>query len=128
MTRTSNYTSLKEVTTGTDVITYISNLGTSFAVDFEYCQVDGSASTGTINVYDSSTYKEYFSLSMISAIIETWYNLRLTVSEGQATLTNLDDPSKTITKTFTGTANRIRFSTGGTCTELRFKNIRCYPI
>ena len=41
LTRTTEYTSLKEVTTGTDAVAFISDLPFECTIDFEVCQVDG---------------------------------------------------------------------------------------
>lgn len=128
LTRTTEYTSLKEVTTGTNVLAYISNLPSAFVMDFELYQVDGPTGTGIINIYSDSTYKSYFSLSYISETVGKWLNLRLYVSEGTAILLNKDNLKYTRTNTFTGTANRVAFVTGGDTSELRWKNVQVHPI
>ena len=128
LTRTTEYTSLKEVTTGTDVVAYISSLPSAFVMDFELYQVDGATGGGIISIHSDTTYKNYFSLSHISETVGKWLNLRLYVSEGTAILLNKDNLKYTRTQTFTGTANRVRLSTGSDNSELRWKNVQVHPI
>lgn len=127
LTRTTEYTSLKEVTTGTDATAFISDLPSDYTIDFEFYQDDGESGNGTISVYKDNSYVNYFSISHIGGSIGNWLKLRLTVTEGSATLTDLDNPSRTKTQTFTGTANRIRLSTGSNISEIRWKDIKAYP-
>ena len=127
LTRTTEYTSLKEVTTGTDAVAFISDLPFECTIDFEVCQVDGETGNGIISVYKDNSYLHYFSISHIGGSVGNWLKLRLTVTDGSATLTDLDNPSRTKTQTFTGTANRIRFSTGSSISEIRWKDIKAYP-
>ena len=128
LTRTSEYTRLKEVTSGTDVRTEIASLPSEFTMDFDFYQVDGSNGNGIMNLYDSNgNYLNYFALSLISEPTATWLRLRLTVTENSATLTNLDNTSHTVTQTFTGTVSKLRLVTGSSMTEIRWKNVKIYP-
>lgn len=130
LTRTSEYSKLTEVTTG-NALLWLFNLPSECTVDFEFMQVDGTNSNHSIRVHNNTSYKTSFALYNLgydSSIIGQWIKLRLTITDGSATLTSLDDTSKTKTNTFSGTGNRWSISTTDNISELRIRNVKVYPI
>ena len=129
LTRTSEYSKLTEVTTGTNALLWISSLPSECTVDFEFMQVDGLHSSHLIRVHNNNSYKASFSLSSLgyySLIVGQWIKLRLTITDGSATLTSLDDTSKTKTNTFSGTGNRWSIITTDGNTEIHIRNVEVY--
>ena len=128
-TRYDDYGALTEKNTGTTATLSLSSLSSPCTVDFELCGVDGSASNVSMDLYNSGSYKSFVTLANLGysdTIIGQWVKLRMTLADGTVTVTSLDDPTKTVTKTFTGTVNNIRWSTGGGNTEIRFKDLKVY--
>ena len=129
LTRTSEYSKLTEVNTGSNALLWLSNLPSECTVDFEFMQVDGLHTSHLIRVHNTNTYKTSFSLSSLgyySPIVGQWIKLRLTLTDGSATLTSLDDTSKTKTNTFSGTGNRWSIITTDDNTEIRIRNVEVY--
>lgn len=126
LTRTSEYSKLTEVNSEKIATLKVSSLPPSCIIDFEICQVDGDHTDGIIGLYYDNAYKTQFRLDRLgydSSVVGTWLSLRLTFDEGFATLTSLNDNTKTRNQTFTGFVNQIRFLTMNTTTEIRLKNV-----
>ena len=134
-TRGDSYTSYKQTNTSNTAIIYLLNLFDGCTVDMELKQVDGSYGNGIFNIYSSSTGLTYFALQNLGYTstdnpVGEWIKLRLTIDGTSATLTNIDDPTKTKTNTWSsGTPNKLRFVlSSSTVTEFQFKSIKIYPI
>ena len=130
-TRTNDYGALTERTSGTDGQMYVQNLPSSCIIDFEYLFVDGSVGGTGINLFSSDSYLTYVSLGNMGytdSAVNTWFKLRATIGNGSVTLTDLDNPTKTYTKTYSSTFNQLGFNTSNTITEVRLKNIKVYPV
>ena len=126
LTRTSEYSKLTEQNTNDALLRL--NLTAPITVEFDYKRVDGLATDSLINLYDSNSYKTFFSLEGIRGSVGQWYNLRLTIEENTATLTNLEDATKTKTNTYSGTPNNVRWYTSNTCSEIQIRNVKVYPL
>lgn len=128
-TRTSEYSKLTEVTSGTTATLKLSSLPTTCGIDLEYCQVDGNYSQGGMNFFDGNSYKTYISLQDMgfsTSVVGEFLNLRLTYGNGNVTLASLDDPTKTVTKEYTGDINALTMTTNSTITEIRIRNVKVY--
>ena len=129
LTRYDEYSSITEKVSGTDARLYCKNLPTSATIDIELCQIDGDISEGGLNLYDNETYRTFFTLMNLgytSSILGKWVRLRVTYGNGSITATSLDDPTKTVTKTYNNNITSISPSTNGSITEHRFRNLRVY--
>lgn len=129
LTRYGEYSSITEKVSGTDARLYCKNLPTSAIVEIELCQVDGGANHGGLNFYDGTSYRSYFSLSDLgysSSIIGQWVKLQITYGNGSFTVVSLDDPTKTVTKSYNNNITAISPSTNSSITEHRFRNLRVY--
>lgn len=115
---------------------YLVGLSDNLIIDFDFYQVDGMKGNGFLNVmnssYSSITWFSIQNIGLGDEFIGKWLSLRLELNSNSATLTYLENPSKTMTKeyTSTGTPVRLRFVMGGniSITSMRFKNIKIYSI
>lgn len=131
LTRYDEYSSITEKVSGTDARMYCKNLPTSATIDIELCQMDGDVSQGGLNFYSDYAYINYFALANLgytSSILGQWVRLRVSYGNGSFTVTSLDDPTKTITKQYTGDITSFSPSTNATITEHRFRNMKVYSI
>ena len=129
MTRYDEYSSITEKVSGTDARLYCKNLPTSAIVEIELCQIDGTLGEGGLNFYDGTSYIQYFTLANLgytSSIIGQWVKLQVTYGNGSLTVVSLDDPTKTLTKTYNNNITSISPSTNASITEHRFRNLRVY--
>lgn len=129
LTRYDEYSSITEKVSGTDARLYCKNLPTSAVVEIELCQLDGDIAQGGLNFYDETSYRQYFVLRELgysSSIIGQWVKLQVTYGNGSLTVVSLDDPTKTVTKTYNNNITSISPSTNGGITEHRFRNLRVY--
>jgi hypothetical protein len=81
------------------------------------------------NIHDGTTYKQYFALRELgysSSILGQWVKLRVTYGNGSLSVVSLDDPTKTVTKSYNNNITSISLSTNATITEYRFRNLRVY--
>ena len=127
-TRYSEYGELTEVNTGTTALLKLSGLSSGTVVEFEVYQVDGVNTTAIFAIYSTNTYKTIFTLANLNLAVATWHTMRLTLEDGKATLTDINNTSSTKTNTFSGTANQLRFSTGDDNTKIRIRNLKVYPV
>lgn len=120
-TRLDDYSSL---TNGT---LWLLNLTDDCTVDFEIMQVDSTVGAGLFNVYATGglTYFALQHLGLTNSVIGTWLKLRLRIENGEATLSLIDDPTKSRTNSISEAPTRLRFLINN-FTELRFRNIRIY--
>ena len=106
LTREAEYTTIKEKTVGTTAtITFTSVPLTDYRIECDVFQVDGTQDEWFITVLDEN----YASIRSADSKLGEWKHISLD-------LTNIASNS------------RVRLNTGGTCTELRFKNFKLYPI
>lgn len=129
MKRTSEYTSLKEISTGTTVSTQI-EVSTGNIVDLKYCQVDGSISDGFLAWIADDGDEGWGALTGMgysASVVGTWLNLQIQVNEHNVVITDIDDPTKkVISRNRTGIINKLKFYTSNTVTEIRFRNLIIY--
>lgn len=120
-TRLDDYSSL---TNGT---LWLLNLTDDCTVDFGIMQVDSNVGAGLFNVYATGglTYFALQHLGLTNSVIGTWLKLRLRIVDGNATLSLIDDPTKSRTNALSEAPTRLRFLINN-FTELRFRNIRIY--
>jgi hypothetical protein len=129
LTRYDEYSSITEKVAGTDARMFCKNLPTSAIVEIELCQIDGTIGEGGLNFYDNESYRTYFSLHNLgynSSMIGQWVKLRVTYGNGSFTVVSLDDPTKTVTKSYNNNITTISPSTNSSITEHRFRNLRVY--
>ena len=100
------YSTIKETTIGTTAFITITNIPlTDYRIEVDVFQVDGNSNEWFITVLKS----DYSPITTINSKIGEWKHISLD-------LTNIE------------TNSRIRLNTGGTATEMRFKNFKLYPI
>ena len=131
LTRYDEYSSITEKVSGTDARLYCKNLPTSATIDIELCQIDGGIGNGGLNFYDNESYRAYFNLQDLgytSSTIGQWVRLRVTYGNGSLTATSLDDPTKTVTKSYNNNITSFSPSTNSAITEHRFRNMKVYSI
>ena len=106
LTREAEYTTIKEKTVGTTAtITFTGIPLTDYRIECDVYQVDGTQDEWFITVLDEN----YTSIRSADSKLGEWKHISLD-------LTNIASNS------------RVRLNTGGSCTELRFKNFKLYPI
>lgn len=122
-TRLDDYSSL---TTG---ILELLNITDDCTVDFEIMQVGGTVGSGLFYVYSaSSSTLTYFALGYLgltSSVIGTWLNLRLKIVDGNATLSLINDSTKSKTNSINNVPNRLVFIIGS-ITEIQLRNVKIY--
>ena len=100
------YSTIKETTIGTTAFVTITNIPlTDYRVEVDVFQVDGTQNEWFLTVLK----QDYSSVRSADSKLGEWKHISLD-------LTNIEANS------------RVRLSTGGTATEMRFKNFKLYPI
>lgn len=100
------YSTIKETTIGTTAFVTITNIPlTDYRIEVDVFQVDGNSNEWFITVLTN----DYSSITNANSKLGEWKHISLD-------LTNIEANS------------RIRLNTGGTATEMRFKNFQLYPI
>ena len=100
------YSTIKETTIGTTAFVTITNIPlTDYRVEVDVFQVDGTQNEWFLQVMTS----DYQDITSTNAKLGEWKHISLDMT---------DAPINT----------RIRLATGGTATEMRFKNFKLYPI
>ena len=100
------YSTIKETTIGTTAFVTITNIPlTDYRVEVDVFQVDGTQNEWFLTVLK----QDYSSVRSADSKLGEWKHISLD-------LTNIEANS------------RVRLSTGGTATEMRFKNFMIYPI
>lgn len=132
LTRYDTYSAITEKVSGNNALIYITGLVAPVIMDFEYMAIDGAIGSTGVNIFtESGGYLNYISLQNMgytASMIGEWVKLRLIVNADSMTMVSLDDPTKTSTKTYTGTFGRIGISTGGDVTEVHIRNVKIYSI
>ena len=106
LTRSDEYTTIKEKTVGTTAYCTITNIPlTNYRIEVDVFQVDGNSDEWVLTVLNN----DYSSVASANAKLNEWKHISVDV-------TNV------------ATNSRIRLNTGGTATEMRFKNFQVYPI
>ena len=106
LTREAEYSTLKESNVGTTATITVTGIPlTDYRIECDVYQVDGTQDEWFITVLDEN----YTSIRSADSKLGEWKHISLD-------LTNIASNS------------RVRLNTGGTCTELRFKNFKLYPI
>ena len=105
LTREAEYTTIKEKTVGTTATITFTNIPfKNYRIECDVYQVDGTQDEWFITVLD----KNYTAITSADSKLGEWKHISLD-------LTNIAQNS------------RVRLNTGGSCTELRFKNFMLYP-
>ena len=105
LTREAEYTTIKEKTVGTTATITFTNIPLkNYRIECDVYQVDGTQDEWFITVLD----KNYTAITSADSKLGEWKHISLD-------LTNIAQNS------------RVRLNTGGSCTELRFKNFMLYP-
>ena len=100
------YSTIKETTIGTTAFVTITNIPlTDYRIEVDVFQVDGTQNEWFLTVLK----QDYSSINSTNSQLGEWKHISLD-------LTNIEANS------------RVRLSTGGTATEMRFKNFKLYPI
>lgn len=100
------YSTIKETTIGTTAFVTITNIPlTDYRIEVDVYQVDGTTDEWCVAVLKS----DYTAITSADSKLGEWKHISLD-------LTNIETNSK------------VRLSTGGTATEMRFKNFKLYPI
>lgn len=100
------YSTIKETTIGTTAFVTITNIPlTDYRVEVDVFQVDGTQNEWFLTVLK----QDYSSIRSADSKLNEWKHISLD-------LTNIEANS------------RVRLSTGGTATEMKFKNFKLYPI
>ena len=100
------YSTIKETTIGTTAFITITNIPlTDYRIEVDVFQVDGTQNEWFLTVLK----QDYTQITSANSKLGEWKHISLD-------LTNIEANS------------RIRLSTGGTATEMRFKNFKLYPI
>ena len=106
LTRSDEYSTVKETTTGTTGVCAIANVPyTDYHIDLDVYMVDGLTGNGVLQLMNS----DYSPIQIINGTLGEWKHISLD-------------------KTGLQTNTRVRICTFDQCTELRFKNFRIYPI
>ena len=100
------YSTIKETTIGTTAFVTINNIPlTDYRIEVDVFQVDGTQNEWFLTVLK----QDYTAITSANSQLGEWKHISLD-------LTNIEANS------------RIRLNTGGTATEMRFKNFKLYPI
>lgn len=111
------------------------NIGVGSIVELEACQVNGTYGNGFITIVDTSVGQlSYFSFQDMGYTssnnpVGTFVKLKLEIGESSVTITSVDDPTKTKTKTYAldGTPNRVRFrSIPNSIRTIRLREVKVY--
>ena len=133
--RGTDYTTFSTSDASVTTIIYLLGLSSECIVEFEHYQVDGTYGNGMFNLYNSSNISisngwasyQNMGYGASTSPVGSWVKLQIKIHNGEMTVTNLDDSSKTVTKTITDTPVKIRFSSSSnSVSERRFRNIRIY--
>lgn len=100
------YSTIKETTIGTTAFITITNIPlTDYRIEVDVFQVDGTQNEWFLTVLKQN----YSDISSANSKLGEWKHISLDLTGIEAN-------------------SRIRLNTGGTATEMRFKNFRVYPI
>ena len=106
LTREAEYTTIKEKTVGTTAyLTFINIPLTDYRIEVDVFQVDGTSDEWCVSVLG----EDYSSIGSANSKLNDWKHISLDITNASLN-------------------SKVRLNTGGTCTELRFKNFKLYPI
>lgn len=106
LSRDGDYTTIKENPIGTTALCTLTNIPlTDYRIEVDVFQVDGTQDEWFLTVMKN----DFTSITSANSKLGEWKHISVD-------LTNIE------------TNSRIRLNTGGTATEMRFKNFKLYPI
>ena len=106
LSRDTQYSTITENTSETTAYVTIGNIAlTSYRIEVDVYQVDGTQDEWSVTVLTS----DYSSITSVNSKLGEWKHISIDLTDIEAN-------------------SRIRVNTGGSCTELRFKNFKVYPI
>lgn len=106
LSRDGDYSTLTESTTGTTGVVTITNIPlTSYRIECDVFQIDGTKNEWLLTVLKN----DYSAITSKDMVLGEWTHITCDLNNIEAN-------------------SRIRLNTGGTCTTLRFKNFKLYPI
>ena len=106
LSRDGDYSTLTESTTGTTGVLVLGNIPfASYRIECDVFQIDGTKNEWFLTVLKN----DYSSITSRDMVLGEWTHI-------VCDLNNIE------------TNSRIRLNTGGTCTTLRFRNFKLYPI
>ena len=106
LSRDGDYTTLKEKNIGSTAVCSIANIPfTDYRIEVDVFQVDGNKDEWFLTVMKN----DYSPITSADSKLNEWKHISVD-------LTNIE------------TNSRLRLNTGGTATEMRFKNFKLYPI
>ena len=106
LTRGTEYSTVQETTIGTTGVLSFANIPyTDYRVEFDVFQVDGTQNEWCCVLMKN----DYSSIRSADATLNEWKHISMNITNQEVN-------------------NRIRLATGGSMTEMRFKNFKLYPI
>ena len=106
LSRDGDYTTIKENPIGTTALCTLTNIPlTDYRIEVDVFQVDGTSDEWCVSVLG----EDYSSIGSANSKLNDWKHISLDITNASLN-------------------SKVRLNTGGTCTELRFKNFKLYPI
>lgn len=124
--RLTDYSRISEKTAGTTALIHTA-FNSGSIIEFDV-RIGGSTNGNFFYLLQSSTGRRTVSVTDVAgsgAQVNTWYSLRMTITEGNIHVENLtNEHEKDIS--FTGNYNRVELLTGLDITTVDFRNFKIY--
>ena len=123
VTRTKEYTELKEANVGTNFSNATNELSEGCIVEFDYYQVDGG-NNSFLQIQDSTNTQIYsggINLNHFGGTIGNWYHLKFEFKNGAMTCTNTTNGTS-FNRKYTSSPNKFNWWSSSEITTIRFKN------